>query len=594
MAVSNLITFEDKAKAKDSGLPIVNTIRAVDVTEIKTKHNALAVNVLQKDQTDGFTPTNDNHPATKKYVDDSSGASVNRVNSSSYSNRAKIPLVSFIDDDGRREAYDLFKVTLDFKGIKAGFAIACDKIGTPTHMTPTEVKTLVSEGHELINHCSGYVTMTALTEAQNREELRNCNEKLKQWGSEKRGFVYPASAYNDEVIAIVREYCNFAYGINGLPIVGDAIPPFTLTRIAIGDFRTNNPATINGVAEGNTLAYFKAAVDWAKTNNAWLTFACHSWDTLYNDTIVRDLIDYIGTEGIDIVLPSTGYAMHGSSFTVGDGEEDNLTINKHGVHRDNVNILHEFNPAFYFKTTDVNAAFTFPFFSSSGDRINWKATGGDGDDDFNQWITTNPVFDFGSAGTKTVTAYNDTFLDTILQFRLDNSNLTEINVTTLRNLNSLKVFTNAALTELSLKNLNKLTVLHLYGCDVKVLDLRDCHALTQLWCQNNADLARLDFSYCPDITNVTCQGTSVQKLDFTMCPNLSSLIGVPSTLIEVDIRGCSLDSSAQDAFLNAVEALGTSYVDIKMRNQAGGLLRTSASDADHAALLGRNCTIDVS
>ncbi len=69
MAVSNLITFDNKVKAKESGLPIVKTIRAVDVTEIKTKHNALAGNVLQKDQTETFTPTEDYEPATKKYVD---------------------------------------------------------------------------------------------------------------------------------------------------------------------------------------------------------------------------------------------------------------------------------------------------------------------------------------------------------------------------------------------------------------------------------------------------------------------------------------------------------------------------------------------
>ena len=49
---SNEITYQDKVKVKESGLPDINTVKADNLNEIKDKHNSLANNVLQKDNTD--------------------------------------------------------------------------------------------------------------------------------------------------------------------------------------------------------------------------------------------------------------------------------------------------------------------------------------------------------------------------------------------------------------------------------------------------------------------------------------------------------------------------------------------------------------
>ena len=66
--------------------------------------------------------------------------------------RDEKPLVTFFDDDGRIECYNILKPILDAKGVTAGMAIPTDAVGNSGNMSYTQLRELQADGWEALSH----------------------------------------------------------------------------------------------------------------------------------------------------------------------------------------------------------------------------------------------------------------------------------------------------------------------------------------------------------------------------------------------------------------------------------------------------------
>lgn len=87
------------------------------------------------------------------------------------------------------------------KNVKATFFIVgdfCDKY-------PNTVKQIAKAGHEIANHSDTHPDMTTLSEEKIKEEVLNCDEKLKkECKNISKLFRCPSGAYNDKVIKTIK------------------------------------------------------------------------------------------------------------------------------------------------------------------------------------------------------------------------------------------------------------------------------------------------------------------------------------------------------------------------------------------------------
>lgn len=238
------------------------------------------------------------------------------------------PIISFIDDDGRKEVYTRLLPIMLSKNAKFGTAIVCNDIGrTDNYMTLDELKECHNSGiHETLSHTySTNQSLVDLTESELEEQFSMSKKWLDDNGFESRGFVYPRNTTSQLINRVVRRY--FDYCFTGTDFNSKGYLDHNLIyRIAFGCGTDTNPS-IDGISDKNSLEYFKACVDRVKANNEWLIFMIHTADqTTEYDNILAELIDYINSVNVDIMLPSEAFEMKRNLISAGTTSSNYLFI----------------------------------------------------------------------------------------------------------------------------------------------------------------------------------------------------------------------------------------------------------------------------
>lgn len=240
------------------------------------------------------------------------------------------PIISFIDDDGHQDVFTRLLPIFQSHGVRAGCAIITGFLGDPSYMTVEQMIECADYGFEMLSHghtISGNLIDDCPTDEDLRYQLQASKEFLVNYGVPCTGIVYPQNRHNLNVRNMSSFYFNYGFGNAGFND-GGYIIPYQIKRIAFGSWTDNNPI-VNGNSEKNTLAYYKACVDYAKENNAWLVFMLHiGQQPLEQDQILSDLIDYIKGQGIDIVTPREGFEIKANKVSIGDIEDSHLYIGK--------------------------------------------------------------------------------------------------------------------------------------------------------------------------------------------------------------------------------------------------------------------------
>ena len=258
--------------------------------------------------------------------------STSNVQKSQYNAKPIRPLISFTDDDGKAGVYTKWLPILQEKNIPMSLCIVTGKIGSPGYLTWEQVQDLQdNHGCEILSHTVSHNNINA--HATNKtwiEELKQSKQTLIEHGLNVRGFAYPNGGFWGTQEGLVDGTSSsfwmtglfYDYGIttgstmNKYPIASN----MGIDRAGIGSYAA--------VGKFDTLDNLKARVDECYDQNGWLIFMTHVDDVDHTDEdnqMLRDLIDYIKTKGIDIVTMSEGFEVFGNAI-----ETPNCKITKQG------------------------------------------------------------------------------------------------------------------------------------------------------------------------------------------------------------------------------------------------------------------------
>lgn len=219
------------------------------------------------------------------------------------------PCITFLDDDGSLTFLSKWVPLIQSKGIKMSVAAVSDWVGRSSgDMSWDDLSYISDLGVDVLCHSKTHDvggSLTDGTEESITEDFRLAQEALVAHGYPGNILVYPGSTGDfTKVRSAARRVFEAAVisggGLNTLPIGNHYIKRYQLD---------SNPTP--------TLANFKSYVDSAVAQNGWLVFMSHSQNATLNDTIlniVRDLIDYAASKGVEIVTISEGLKIFGNVF----------------------------------------------------------------------------------------------------------------------------------------------------------------------------------------------------------------------------------------------------------------------------------------
>lgn len=224
------------------------------------------------------------------------------------------PTLTFIDDDGAKNALENWEAITDETGVKITSALNTGVMGdgdvNPRKASWDDVARLQSKGYEFVSHTHHHINLTEKTEEQIHTDLAASAAALREHGCESRYLVYPYNAINENLIPIVRKYFTAAVGIgtgsdNVLPVY-----TYHLRRHSINDTTVSVEKEYNGeivsVHSFKSLDTLKSYIDTAIINGGWLIIMTHLRNDgmYYHDEeskqMIIDLCKYATEKGMKI------------------------------------------------------------------------------------------------------------------------------------------------------------------------------------------------------------------------------------------------------------------------------------------------------
>ena len=306
---------------------IISCLRDDGAIESTNEFSALTLGLSKLDEWDKYFKETSGK-IEEKYTErlngiDSSLEETAKDSSVKSDGKMKKCMVSFTDDDCRKEIWSILKPIADEKGVKFTLAMPTSKIGMPNYITEEQAKSFYNEGWEFMWHTHTENNLNTMSLEQMENEY---NESVKIWsklGLPKNKIVaYPQGHDNH----LVRTFCSgkFKAGVDTFRTNNNIVPysQFALSRYEIG--APLNEAIKNKLGcpyDNNTLDYYKWLVDRAFQDNAWLIFYTHAWYPTFDSTqqqYLKDVIDYIRSKNIDIVTLEEGLELTGNLINIGD------------------------------------------------------------------------------------------------------------------------------------------------------------------------------------------------------------------------------------------------------------------------------------
>lgn len=247
----------------------------------------------------------------------------------------RMPIVTFIDDDGVEESLDNWAVLADETGVHPTVAVCTSRVGQGDYAGWDKIKMLNNRGFEIVSHCHTHTNLTTLTEAEIEAEFQATISAFWENGLKAEFLAYPFNSTNGSIIRIVRRYFKAAVAggnENNVP----PLRPHYLTRQSVclseKETKTDSDGTTREVGIYRTLDDLKSCVDEAVANTGWVIFMTHLRDKdvyQYDDNIkqmLKDLIKYSVDSGCRIVTLGEGYAEYKNRLDIGNTWDTNRYI----------------------------------------------------------------------------------------------------------------------------------------------------------------------------------------------------------------------------------------------------------------------------
>ena len=231
------------------------------------------------------------------------------------------PMISFIDDDNKKEFMTKLKPIADSKGIKFTLAVMTGSVGNSSSNSLATLKQLQAEGHVIASHGVTGAYIRNATEEVAIQECRDSRQWLKDNGFNGYDYhIYSGGCdmtdYRTQNIS--RRFFKASFATNGT----QNYPPLSQACINRYDYVTR-------ALEDN-----KALVDACLATNSWLIFYTHSNVIELDNTKLaelRELIDYIKSKSIDIVTVIDGIERYGNVVETVDDAGIRTAISKVGL-----------------------------------------------------------------------------------------------------------------------------------------------------------------------------------------------------------------------------------------------------------------------
>ena len=114
--------------------------------------------------------------------------------------------------------------------------------------------------------------------------------------------------------------------------------------------------------------------------------------------------------------------------------------------------------------------------------------------------------------------------------------ITDIDLSTASNLNTLEIFENN-ITNLDLSSCKNLKSLYVSGTSIKNLDLSSCLKLTRFELSGTL-LKNLDLSYCQNLTELEFSWSNIESIDLSPCQNLKRLELNRTKITSINLLPC--------------------------------------------------------
>lgn len=229
------------------------------------------------------------------------------------------PLVTFVDDDGRKEVLTKLKPLSEQYNIPFVVTVYVRAIEeNPNYMNKEDLIYLQNElGWEISSHSYNHPRLDELSEEEQEFELRYSKEVLEGWGLKVNNFCYPFDSRNDKTYELVRKYYRTARrsygGINTVPL-----ETYRLRSVPLGSWQLEGQ---------DTLEFYKSQVDKAIEQNGWLIFMTHCADPNHDDVqqqYLEQTIQYILSKNVEIVTFDQASDILGNIIDIGDFTKDDL------------------------------------------------------------------------------------------------------------------------------------------------------------------------------------------------------------------------------------------------------------------------------
>ena len=242
------------------------------------------------------------------------------------------PVITFIDDDGRKEYLTVLKPVFDNHGVKGTIAMIVSNVGTnPNFLTLEQLNSLKNDGYDIVSHTYSHsesifnpLQNTGVTEEQIYNDLVTARRWLDDNGFNSECLIFPWGSYGNKkgkfIHQAIKAGYQFSCNATGQSNNGSVINTYWLDRPFILDSRDLN--------------YYKNLIDSCIKSNGWLILSTHCYNVteMPNTELLESILDYIQEKGVDVMTFKDASAIKKNICSIGwlEDKSNKLYIGRDG------------------------------------------------------------------------------------------------------------------------------------------------------------------------------------------------------------------------------------------------------------------------
>ena len=234
--------------------------------------------------------------------------------------KQEMPLVTFVDDDGYPQVYDMLKPIAEEFKVPIVSAVITSRVFNQEQyagisMTFAQLKECQNAGMEIQSHSVNHKRTGELPIDEQEFEIAESKRWMSKYGFNTEAFIYPFGSNTPETEKLVRKY--YKAGIHTSGGVGQInyqpIPKQArMYRIYYNEL---NPAT---ETEKNKVEYCKAQIDEAIANNGWVIIGSHCFYDGFDPALYREVVEYAVNSSAKVVGLKEGLDIYGNIIDLPD------------------------------------------------------------------------------------------------------------------------------------------------------------------------------------------------------------------------------------------------------------------------------------